>query len=46
MFLSVSRKVVWFPALLHREKVFFQFAASSPEFPLILLKTTFLLLFG
>ena len=34
MFLSVSRKVVWFPALLQRKKVFFQFAASPPEFPL------------
>ena len=34
MFLSVFRKVVWFPALLQRKKVFFQFAASPPEFPL------------
>jgi len=35
MFWSVCRKVVWFPGLLHWKKVFFQFAASQPDFPLI-----------
>ena len=32
--------------LLHREKVFFQFAASHPDFHFTLLKTTFLLVYG
>ena len=46
---SVCRKVVCFvcfAVVLHRKKVFFQFAASPPNFSLILLKTTFLLVFG
>ena len=38
---SLCRKVVLFPWLLHRKKVFFQFAASHPTVLLILLKTTF-----
>ena len=46
MFWSVCRKVVCFAVVLHRKKVFFQFAASPPNFSLILLKTTFLLVFG
>ena len=43
MFWSVCRKVMLFPALLHRTKVFFQFAASHPSFHLILLRTAFFL---
>jgi len=43
---SVCHKVVCFAVVLHWEKVFFQFAASPPNFSLILLKTTFLLAFG
>ena len=46
MFWSVCRKIVLFPALLHRRKVFFQFAVNNPAFRLILLKTTLLLDFG
>ena len=48
-FWSVCRKVVCFvcfAVVLHRKKVFFKFAASPPNFSLILLKTTFLLVFG
>ena len=44
--LSVCRKVVLFPWLLHGKKVSFQFAASHPAVLLILLKTTFFLLTG
>ena len=43
---SVCCKVVLFPALLHGQKVFFQFAASHPAYLLILLKTTFFLVIG
>ena len=46
IFWSFCRKIVLFSALLHRRKVFFQFAVSHPAFGLILLKTTFLLDFG
>ena len=46
MFWSVCRKVVCFAVVLHRKKVFFQFAASPPNFSLILLKTTFSSLSG
>ena len=35
-----------FAIVLHRKKVFFQFAASPPNFSLILLKTTLLLVFA
>ena len=46
MFWSVCRKVVCVAVILHRKKVFFQFAASRPNFSLILLKTTFSSLSG
>ena len=41
MFWFVCRKVVLFPALLHRKELFFQFAASHPYFHMTLLKRTF-----
>ena len=41
VFWSVCRKVVCFAVILHRKKVFFQFAASPPNFSLILLKQRF-----
>ena len=43
MFWSVCRKVVCFAVILHRKKVFFRFAASPPNFSLILLKQRFYL---
>ena len=39
-------KIALFPALLQREKMFCKAAASDADFDLILLKTTFLLVFG
>ena len=42
---GLYRKDVLFPAFLHGKKVF-QFAASDPAFLLILLQTTFFLVFG
>ena len=39
-------KIALFPALLQREKMFCKAAASDADFYLILLKTTFLLVFG
>ena len=46
MFWFVSGKIGLFPVLLHRKKVVCQFAASHFDFYLILLKTTFLFVFG
>ena len=46
MFGFVCRKMVLFPALLHWEKVFYQFSASHADFYLILLKRTFSFVLG
>lgn len=46
MYSLVFCKIALFPALLQREKMFCKAAASHADFYLILLKTTFLLVFG
>ncbi|MCO0637978.1 hypothetical protein M8745_18725, partial [Lutimaribacter sp. EGI FJ00014] len=46
MFWSVCCKVVCFAVVLNRKKVFFQFAASPPNFSFIFLKERFYLCFG
>ena len=45
-FWFVCCNIGFFSLLLHQKKVFLQYAASHPDFHLILLKTTFLLVFG